>query len=66
VVTENEFGRLLLPERETPMVRSLTVRREKIVRELRHVDRAIAATQKRLAEIQARLAVLAQPKTMAA
>jgi hypothetical protein len=48
------------------MERSLITRRQKIVRELAHVDRAIVGTQKRMAEIQARLAVLTQPKTNAA
>ena len=44
------------------MVRALVVRRQKIARELRQVDRAIAATARRLAEIQARMAVLTQAR----
>jgi hypothetical protein len=48
------------------MMRSHEARRQKIVRKLAHVDRAIAATQKRMAEIQARLAILNQPRTKAA
>ena len=48
------------------MVHSLEIRRERIVRELAQVNRVIAATEKRMAEIQARMAELSQPKAKAA
>jgi hypothetical protein len=48
------------------MMRSLETRRQEIVRKLSHINRAIAATQKRLAAIEARVAVLTQTKAKAA
>src|SRR5438309_1301352 len=56
----------ILTERETPMVGTQQARRQSIVRKLDRVDRAIAATQKRLAEIEARMAVLIQATAKAA
>jgi len=48
------------------MVRSLEIRRQRIVHELSRVNSAIAATTKRMAEIHARMAVLNQAKAKAA
>jgi prefoldin subunit 5 len=48
------------------MVRFLEARRQRILRELAHLDRRIAFTQQRMAEIQARMANLNQVKAKAA
>lgn len=44
------------------MRRLLEARRQRLLRELAHLDREITATQQRMAEIQMRLAMLARPK----
>jgi hypothetical protein len=44
------------------MKRYLEARRQKILRELAHLDREITANQQRLAEIQMRLAMLTEIK----
>jgi hypothetical protein len=56
----------LLAERILIMTRELQVRRKKLVLALTQVDRAIAATEKRLAQIKTRLAVLARAEPKAA
>ena len=48
------------------MNNSLEVRRQKVARQLERVKRQIAATEKRMAQIQARLVVLDQSKPKAA
>ena len=48
------------------MSNNLEGRRLKVVRELERVNRTIAATEKRLAQIQARLVVLGQGSPKAA
>jgi len=48
------------------MVPTLPALRQRLVRELVHVNRAIAATRKRMSEIQARMAELSQAKSKAA
>ena len=42
------------------MKRLLEARRQRILRELEHLDREITATQQRMAEIKMRLAMLTQ------
>jgi prefoldin subunit 5 len=48
------------------MVRFLEACRQRILRELAHLDRQIAFTQQRMAEIQARMANLNNVKAKAA
>jgi hypothetical protein len=51
---------------EQAMSHSLEVRRQKVARQLERVTRKITATEKRMAQIQARLAVLDQCRPKAA
>jgi hypothetical protein len=48
------------------MMRLLEARRQRILRELAHLEREIAATQQRMAEIQIRRTVLNAGKAKAA
>jgi prefoldin subunit 5 len=48
------------------MVRTLEARRQRILSELANLDRQIASTQQRMAEIQARMANLNNVKAKAA